>query len=172
MSARTQIDWDEVVNRTAWSVLVGIAAAFLLLPLFASIAHGQPVDVPPEEVALDLVGIAVSATVLALATEWLRSLVPAWRRGGEMSELAKTALRIVPVALGVAAAFAGWAPPVGDGSHPEIFGGIGAGLIASLFGGSLVTAVRDRLPGGRRRLATMDTGTFRAHRAAEKDGES
>jgi len=160
------LGWREV----AWSVAVGIAAAFLLMPLFASIAQGQPVDVPPEEVALDLVGIAVSATVLALATEWLRSLVPQWRRGGDMGELAKTALRIVPVALGVAAALAGWAPPVGDGSNPELFGGVGAGLIASLFGGSLVTAVRDRLPGARdrKRLAAMTTGQFRVERANDE----
>lgn len=187
MSQMPARDWDEIVDRAAWSLLCGIMAAFLLLPLFASIARGDELiiagalmggggDVPPEEVAFDLVGLAVSATVLALATEWLRTLVPAWRRGGEMGELAKTGLRIVPVLLGVAAAFAGWAPPIGDGSQPEMFGGVGAGLVASLFGGSLVTAVRDRLPGSRRRaaivtpdgsetpLAQMTTGQFKAHR--------
>lgn len=189
-------DWDEIVDRAAWSLLVGVMAAFLLLPLFASIARGDELiiagalmgggggDVPPEEVAFDLVGLAVSATVLALATEWLRTLVPAWRRGGEMGELAKTGLRIVPVLLGVVAAFAGWAPPIGDGSQPEMFGGVGAGLVASLFGGSLVTAVRDRLPGSRRRaavvtpdgdekpLAQMTTGQFKAHRDESTTNES
>jgi len=152
-----RLDWDEIVDRTAWSILCGVMAAFLLLPLFASIARGQTTDVPPEEVAFDLVGLAVSATVLALATEWLRTLVPAWRRGGEMSELAKTGLRIVPVLLGVAAAFAGWAPPIGDGSNPEMFGGVGAGLVASLFGGQLMSAFRSRLPGaGAQRAGPTD----------------
>lgn len=170
----------------------GSRVAFVLVGLFAAVAHGDELivagalmggggDVPPEEVALDLVGIAVSATVLALATEWLRSLVPAWRRGGEMSELAKTGLRVVPVLLGIGAAFAGWAPPIGDGSNPEVFGGVGAGLIASLFGGSLVTAVRDRLPGRRRAaivtpdgdekpLSQTTTQEYRLAKAAEQDG--
>lgn len=199
------IDWDEFCGRLVWSLLVGVAAAFLLLPMFASIAQGQPVDVEPEAVALDLAGLALTATVLALATEWLRSLVPAWQRGakadpsalmavdaarslglaadhletlrklavatGGMGELAKSGLRVVPVVLGIAAAFLEWAPAIGDGSAPRVFGGVGAGLIASLFGGSLVSAVRDRLPGSRKRLATMDTGTFRAHRADEQAGE-
>lgn len=181
MNQPTSRNWDELVDRTAWSILIGVMGAFLLLPLFASLAHGQPIEPPPEEVAFDLVGLAVSATVLALATEWLRTLVPAWRRGGEMGELAKTGLRIVPVVIGIAAAFAGWAPPIGDGSQPEMFGGVGAGLVASLFGGSLVTAVRDRLPGSRRRAAIVTpdgdekplsqttTQEYRLAKAAEQD---
>lgn len=198
MNQPTSRNWDELVDRTAWSILCGVMAAFLLLPLFASIARGQPIEPPPEEVAFDLVGLAVSATVIALATEWLRTLVPAWRRGGGADpaalaaidhirsvmgpgpypaevataievlrklavatggpgELAKTGLRIVPVLLGVAAAFAGWAPPIGDGSNPEMFGGVGAGFVASLFGGQLMSAFRSRLPGaGAQRAGPAD----------------
>lgn len=136
----------------------------------ADLFLAQAADVPPEAYALDLAGLALWATGLALATEWIRSLVPAWRRGGEpMGELAKTLLRVVPVALGIGAALAGWAPAVGDGSNPEMFGGVGAGLIASLFGGSLVSAVRDRLPSGRRKsLAGMTTERMKLERAADE----
>ena len=135
----------------------------------ADLFLAQAADVPPEAYALDLAGLALWATGLALATEWIRSLVPAWRRGGEpMGELAKTFLRVVPVALGIGAALAGWAPAVGDGSNPEMFGGVGAGLIASLFGGSLVGAVRDRLPSGRRRR-TLDAAESTPGPRAEAD---
>lgn len=196
-------DWDEVLGRIAWSLMVGVASAFLLLPLFASIARGDPTEVAPEAVALDLAGLAVTATVLALATEWVRSLVPAWRRGrgadpaaltavdaaratglagahletlrrlavatGGPSETAKTALRVVPVLLGVAAAALEWAPAVGDGSTPRMFGGVGAGLIASLFGGSLVGAVRSRLPGAAASRVPATTAEYRVQRDAGVD---
>lgn len=208
-------DWDELASRLAWSLMVGLASAFLLLPLFASLAHGQPLDVEPEVVAFDLASVAVCATVLVLATEWLRSLVPSWQRGaradanalaavdhfrslpgadpahvetlrklavatGGPGELAKSALRAVPVAFGIVAALLGWAPAVGDGSNPQMFGGVGAGLVASLFGGQIMSAVRSRLPGVRRAaivtpdgdekpLSTTTTQEYRLAKAAERD---
>lgn len=193
--------WDELVDQVAWSVMVGVSSAVVLLPLFASVASAQPLVVEPAEVGMDLAGLAAMATGLALATEWLRSLVPAWRRGtkadaaalaavdaaraaglagapletlrrlavatGGPGEAAKTALRVVPVLLGVVAALVGMAPAVGDGSNPEALGGIGAGLIASLFGGSLVSAVRSRLPGASARRVPMTTQEYRVQRDAE-----
>ena len=152
------------VRETSSDIVWGLLVALVLAVVFAPfVAWGQTPDVPPEAYVLDLAGLALWATGLALATEWIRSLVPAWRRGGEpMGELAKTFLRVVPVSLGIGAALAGWAPAVGDGSNPEMFGGVGAGLIASLFGGSLVGAVRDRLPSGRRRRTEEQTPGPRA----------
>lgn len=181
MSQMPLRDWDEIVDRTAWSILIGVMGAFLLLPLFASLAHGETVEVPPVEVAFDIGGIVMLAFGLAIATEAIRAFVPKWRRGvqanpaalaavdaarvlglqgehlevlrrlavatGGPGELAKALLRIVPVVLGLGAAFIGWAPSVGDGTNPETFGGVLAGLVASQFGGQLMSAFRSRLPG-------------------------
>jgi hypothetical protein len=171
---------DEV-GRFAWSVLGALSLAMMLLPACVAVAHGQPVDVPPEEVAFDLAGIVMLAFGLSIATEAIRAFVPQWRRGvqanpaalaavdaarvlglqgdhlevlrrlavatGGPGELAKALLRVVPVALGLGAAFVGWAPSVGDGSSPETFGGVLSGLVASQFGGQLMSAFRSRLPG-------------------------
>lgn len=191
---------SDSIRWAAWSLLVGTCAAAILGPSCVAVAQAQSMPVEPEAVALDLAGLALTATVLALATEWVRSLVPAWRRGrgadpaalaavdaaralglggahlealrrlavatGGPSEAAKTALRVVPVLLGVAAAALEWAPAVGDGSTPRMFGGIGAGLVASLFGGSLVGAVRSRLPGAATKRLPVTTAEFRVQRDA------
>jgi len=104
---------------------------------------------PAALAAVDTLRLATVGTPLAGvadAIEVVRKLAAAT---GGPSDLAKTVLRIVPVALGLVAGLLGAAPAVGDGSHPEVLGGIGAGLIASLFGGSLVKALRDRVGGGR-----------------------
>lgn len=180
----------DVLGRLLYSALAGISAMMILTPLCANVAHAQVTEVPIGEVGFDVGGMAALAVVLALATEFLRGFMPAWRRGsnadpaalaaidhirsvmgdtrtpetdkaveilrklavatGGMPSWAKNALRVVPVVLGVLAALAGWAPAVGDGSNPQVIGGVGAGLVASLFGGSLVGAVRSRLPAPRR----------------------
>lgn len=196
----------ETVRQAAWAILIGLCAA-MLVPACVGVARADAIPVAPEAVALDIGGMSVWAVGLALAVEWVRSLVPGWRRGvradakalaavdhvralgadpahvetlrrlavatGGLSETAKTALRIVPVLLGVIAGVAGWAPAVGDGSQPEIVGGVGAGLVASLFGGQIMSAVRSRLPGAasRRSLAGMTTERMKIARAEDEAAE-
>ena len=68
---------------------------------------------------------------------------------------AKTLLRIVPVVIGSGASWAMNAAGVDPTYNPGVIGGTFAGLLASQFGGSLVKAVRDRLPGaGSARVAS------------------
>jgi len=88
-----------------------------------------------------------AARALGLAGEHLEVLRRLAVATGGPGELAKALLRIVPVVLGLGAAFIGWAPSVGDGTSPETFGGVLAGLVASQFGGQLMSAFRSRLPG-------------------------
>lgn len=208
---------DEV-GRFAWSALTALVLAMMLTP--ACVAVAQPLDVPPEAVALDLTSLVACAVVLVMLTEWIRLFVPAWHRGakadanalaavdhfralpgadpahvetlrrlavatGGPSDLAKNLLRAVPVALGLVSAVLEWAPAVGDGSYPRMFGGVGAGLLASLFGGQIMSAIRSRLPGAgaaraalvtadgeTKPLSTTTTSEYRLAKQAEQDGES
>lgn len=95
----SELGWRDVL----WSVAIGIAAAFLLFPLFASIAHGQTADGAPSTDSLAmLLGVAGPVAWpfgLALGTEFLRSVVPAWRRGVRADPKALAAVDRVRAAL-------------------------------------------------------------------------
>ena len=64
----------------------------------------------------------------------------------ELPTTTKNILRALPVALGLLSGVLGVAPAFGNGSHPVLVGGFASGLTAAVFGGSLMSFVRSKLP--------------------------
>ena len=142
----THDEWRECAVRIAWSVGVGIAAAFLLLPLFARFARAEGLDaVDAGAVGLDLMGLATATVIVTLAVEVVRRSVPWLSRTHDLSEGAKVVLRLLSIGLGLGAGLLEWAPAIGDGSNPTVFGGVGAGLLASVFGAQVMGALQRRV---------------------------
>lgn len=171
-------------GRLAWSVLAALAFAMVLMPACVAVAQAQDGGADVAS-ALGIAGPIAWPVGLAFATEFLRSIVPAWQRGvradanalaavdhfrslpgadpvhvetlrklaaatGGPSDLAKTGLRIVPVAAGVIFGLLGATPAIGGGAYAEVFGGALAGFVASLFGGSIMKKARDKFGEGKR----------------------
>lgn len=134
------------LGRLVLSLFVGFAGAVFLGPACASVAAAQSFEPPPPGDLLgDLTAMIVAAVIVAMAVEVLRLFVPAWKRTADMTDGSKALLRLAALLLGLGSGLLGWAPEVGDGSAPRVFGGVGAGLVAALYGGLLVGAVRRRL---------------------------
>ena len=93
---------DEV-GRLAWSVLGALSLAMVFLPACVAVANAQPVDGGSSADSLAmLLGVAGPVAWpfgLALGTEFLRSLVPAWRRGVRADPRALAAVDRVRTAL-------------------------------------------------------------------------
>lgn len=134
------------LGRLFLSVVLGCAGAVLLGPACVSIAHAQTFEPPPAgDLFRDVFMLVFAACVVSLAVEAIRLIVPAWKRTADMSDTSKGALRLVSILLGLGSGMLGWAPAIGDGSAPRVFGGVGAGLLAAVFGGLLLGIIRRRL---------------------------